>query len=329
MMAEFWVSSGHLLLDRGPDGLLRVTDDFLKLYLARPELMPPQEACAAEQHLHADLLADPARPVAPAALAAIQDADARDNWAVFLALRDRLLAQPSLEAAYLALIRDGLHQTPPLVFAQLTHVLLRNALHGCDDPFIARAGELFFRTQCLTHRNDTLLLADEETLEPHERARQAVPLMAMLGPPASASLDVLTADNAAGYWARSDAFDMVLDLGGTPSGRDALAGVIRLWLRHMLHLDVAVTPMRRMEDPDWRWFIGLDAEATRIGNALWQGGGAAEDLVALFRLDLPDDAPVLDQARGHPVWLLLGAADGKIRLKPQNLLAGLPLRAAS
>ena len=60
---DFWLSCGHHLLDRDAGGGLLLTDEFLKVYLARPELMPPPEACAAERALHAALLAEPRRPV--------------------------------------------------------------------------------------------------------------------------------------------------------------------------------------------------------------------------------------------------------------------------
>src|SRR6478735_2126506 len=50
-MKDFWISSGHHLLDRDGGGGLVLTDDFLKLYLARPELIPPQDACDAERAL--------------------------------------------------------------------------------------------------------------------------------------------------------------------------------------------------------------------------------------------------------------------------------------
>ena len=60
-MKDFWLSSGHHLLDRSEGGGLDLTDDFLKVYLARPELTPPPEACDAERKLHASLLADPRR----------------------------------------------------------------------------------------------------------------------------------------------------------------------------------------------------------------------------------------------------------------------------
>ena len=58
-MNDFWISCGHHLLDRDEGGGLKVTDEFLKVYLARPELIPPPEACAVERTLHAALLADP------------------------------------------------------------------------------------------------------------------------------------------------------------------------------------------------------------------------------------------------------------------------------
>ena len=43
-MKDFWVSSGHHLVDRDEHGRLAVTDAFLKAYLARPELLPPETA---------------------------------------------------------------------------------------------------------------------------------------------------------------------------------------------------------------------------------------------------------------------------------------------
>ena len=52
---DFWLSCGHHLLDRDAGGGLLVTDEFLKAYLARPEIVPPSEACAAERALHGRL----------------------------------------------------------------------------------------------------------------------------------------------------------------------------------------------------------------------------------------------------------------------------------
>ena len=84
-MKDFWISSGHHLLDRGSDGGLHVTDEFLKLYLARPELIPPAEACAVERTLHAALLADPRMPVSASDINAIADADSTASGPVAVA----------------------------------------------------------------------------------------------------------------------------------------------------------------------------------------------------------------------------------------------------
>src|SRR5439155_84615 len=85
-MPDFWLSCGHHLLDRDGGGGLLVTDEFLKAYLARPELAPPPDACAAERTLHAALLRDPRRPVTSSEIAAITDADARENWGLMIGL---------------------------------------------------------------------------------------------------------------------------------------------------------------------------------------------------------------------------------------------------
>ena len=50
-MPDFWLSCGHHLLDRDDGGGLLVTDEFLKAYLARPELTPPPDACVVGAHL--------------------------------------------------------------------------------------------------------------------------------------------------------------------------------------------------------------------------------------------------------------------------------------
>ena len=62
-MREFWVASGHHLTRRGDHGGLLATPELIMAYLARPELMPPDDACDAERDLHASLLADPLRAV--------------------------------------------------------------------------------------------------------------------------------------------------------------------------------------------------------------------------------------------------------------------------
>lgn len=330
-MKDFWVASGHHLLDRDEAGRLVVTDAFLKAYLARPELLPPDDACAAELRLHHELLLHhPRRPVAAEEIAALADADARENWELMLAFRDRLLGGPSLEAAYVSLARVP-GTTPPLFMNQLAQVVLRNALDGETDPFVLRAAELFYRPQRVTVHEGSVLLADAEAIELHEQNRHASPLLAMLGGPAVSELDVLQPDAADRYFERSDAFDMVLDMSGN-AGRQGLARAMRAWIKHLLGAEADIEPVERMEDEDFAWFVGLDAEATRIGNALWNGGeldGETQNRVlALFRLTFGDPAEALPQVGARPVWLILAmSADRTVRMKPQNLIASLPLRA--
>jgi hypothetical protein len=127
-MTDFWLSCGHHFLDRDEGGVYVVTDDFLKIYLARPELFPPPNACPVERNLYNALLAEPRRPVAASEIQTITDSDARENWELLITFRDHLLAHKTLEASYVDLMRRGVGKTPPLFINQLVHVILRNAL---------------------------------------------------------------------------------------------------------------------------------------------------------------------------------------------------------
>lgn len=329
-MREFWVSSGHHLTCLTEGGGLAVTDELVTAYLARPELVPPPEACAAERALHAGLMAMPRRAVSSGEIAAIADEDARENWGFMMAFRDRLLASPSLEAAYLAIVRSGAKGVPPIFLNQLVHLILRNALDGCDDPYTLRAAELFFRPQRTSVHEGALLLADQEVIEQHELGKSASPLVAMLGRDPAGELDVMDDANAWTYWSRSDAHTMALALGANPKVRAGLARAVATWIRHLLDLNVTVEPVATIEDRDWRWFVGLDAEGTAIGNALWRGQEIDEEtrsrVLALFRATLPDEAGIRADMRGRVVYFLLAMSPDKVvRLKPQNLVTGLPL----
>lgn len=331
-VSEFWVSSGHHLTRRTAGGGLAPTEELILAYLARPELVPPPEACDAERDLHSALLGEPRRTVPPATLAALADADARENWAAMLGFRDRLLGAPSIEAAYLDIVRRGAGGVPPVFMDQLVHLILRNALDECDDPYVLRAAELFFRPQRVSFHDGTVRLADAEVIEMGEGRAPQSPLLAMLGREPLSELDVMNAENAWTYWSRSDAFTMALDIGADPRAREGLARAVEAWIGHLLHVSVDVSPLSAIEDPDWRWFVGLDAEATRIGNALWRGEKVAEEargrVLAMFSLRF--DASDLDpKMAGRPVYALMAAArDKTLRVKPQNLVAGLPLAAA-
>ena len=323
---DFWLSSGHHFLDRNADGRLVLTDEFLKVYLARHELMPPPDACGAEQALYRALLNDPMRLVRTGEIDAIANGDARDNWRHMVAFRDHLLAHPTIEGAYLSLVCEGT-RVPFLFLDQLVHVILRNMLDQTEDVYLLRAAEMFFRPQRLTAHEGSLIAADEE----HVGAAATSPLVAMLGLPLADNIDVLNDDNAASYFERSDRFDTALDLSAGRRGLAALGKVVEHWVKHLLAVEVTVEPLTEPGDVALSWYVGLDPEATRIGDALWRGGALDADeranIVTLYRLTFSDSGLILERLAGEPVYLILAmTADGALRMKPQNLITGLPIR---
>ncbi len=329
-MTEFWHSCGHHFLDRDESGGYVVSDDFLKVYLARPEVIPPPDACAAECNLHAALSADPRRAVAASEISQIADQDARENWEILIGFRDHLLRHKTLEAAYVDLMRRGVGRTPPLFINQLVHVILRNALDGVTDPYILRAAEMFFRTQRVTLHDGSLIAADEETIAGGGQV-PASPLISMLGLPPDAAIEVLNDDNAGSYWERSDRFDMALDVSGGRTGVAALAKAMERWVGHLLGFAVTIEPLTELRDAPLSWYVGLDADATQIGNALWRGDevddNAMTRVVGLFRLSFHESRLMLDKVKGEPVYLVLAMTkEHLIRMKPQNLVTGLPVK---
>jgi hypothetical protein len=329
-MKDFWLSSGHHLLDRDAGGGLLVTDEYLKAYLARPELAPPVDACIAERSLHAALLLDPRRAVSAAEIARIGDSDARENWSVMIQLRDHLISHRTVEAAYLAIVRQRI-DVPSLFINQLVHVILRNVLDGCEDPFVVRAAELFFRPQRLTVHDGSLIAADEE-LVTSRHMQPITPLVAMLGLPSPTEVDVLNDDNFAEYWQRSDAFDMALDLTAGRRGLAALAEAIERWIAHLLAVDVRIQALSEAKGIELNWYVGLDTEATAAGDTLWRGEeldeAARDRIIGLYALRFCDEQLLIEKARAEPTYLIMAMdADRVLRLKPQNLMTGLPIRA--
>lgn len=323
-MREYWVASGHHLTRLTASGWMAVTGELLLAWLARPEVLPPDDACATERALHARLMANPRAPVASADIAAMADPDARENWTFLVRLRDALVAAGTVEGAYLALVRAG-EKLPLVFYDQLVQLILRNALDGCEDVYILRAAELFFRAQRGHISDGALILADEELIAEMEAEQHGSPLTAMFsgGPE---DLDVLRDDNAWTYWSRSDAHVMAINFGGDAKAREGLASAIAAFVTHLLGHDVNVRPLASAEGIDLRWFVGLDQVGTAFGNALWRGGEPQETLVGLFTLEFADPSVMLPQVAGHQVFLLMGmGGDMTIRLKPQNLVGGLPL----
>jgi len=278
----------------------------------------------------------PKRKIAQNELQAIRDEDARHNYRVMLAFRDRLLETGTIEGCYQALFR-GPVDVPPLFVDQMAHVILRNILDGCDEPLRLRAAELFFREQQATIQEGHALVADRETVEMHAAGSRYGSIGRLIveaqGTLAAVDLDVLDRANAALYWERDSRHDTVISLTYGRPALDALARVVEAWIRHFLSIDVTVKPLRTIEEPHWAWHIGLDAESTAILNELWAGGeveqGRMQRILALFALEFADPALMPADIAGRTVYLALSADEaGVVRMKPQNLLINLPLHEA-
>jgi len=311
-----------------------VTDDFLRAYFVRPELLPVDESCAVESALHARLLDDPRTSVSPTDLASLADPDARENYAVVLEFRDRLVQAGTVEACYLNTFRSGDVTLISLFLDQMVHVVLRNALNGLSDPFQARAAELLFREQIATIQDDAILLGDTKTVEMLGSTGGFGDLGKLLIETGIGTrqieLDVLQVETAGIYWRRSGLYDIVLDISFTRPGLDALCRVLEAWIAHFLEADVAIHPVQEISDDKWVWHIGLDAEASALLNDLYNDEEVSEErmsrLLSLFQLEFRDARLMLADIAGRPIYLALCMTVArKVRLKPQNLLVNLPM----
>lgn len=334
-MPDFWTSSGYRLLKVDSDGRLAVTDEFLKSFLIRPELAPVAESCAAERALHERLVGRPRADVGDAELKAIADADARENYRVWLRFRDRLAAAGTLEEAYVGLFAGAGVDVPPLFVHQLTQILLRHVLGDRADPFEARCAEMLFRPQKISVRDDgAVMAADERSVELYATTAGFGSLGEMLTktrtPARTVDLDVLSEDNAEGYWERDERFDLAISLNRGQPSLPALCRVLQRWIAHFLAVEVTIAPQREIEDARWVWHVGLDAEASELLNDLYNGVEVSDErmerLLCLFELRFANPSDMRPAIAGKPVYLAMAMnRDQLLRLKPQNLLLNLPL----
>jgi hypothetical protein len=334
-MRDFWRGSGYLLLDKTAEGHLVVTDDFLRSLLERPELAPLPESSAAELALHQLLHDEPRRSIDAAQLADIEDEDARNNYAIWLRFRERLLAHPTLEAGYVALFRGEGVDVPPVFVHQLTQILLRHCL-GAEAPAMqARAAEMLFRAQRIALQEDgQVMAADDETVERHAVSANFGAIGELLkqggAPLRTAELDVLHADNQDLFWERDEAHDLVVSLNHGQPALDALCRVLEAWVGHFLATGVRISTERSIDDDQWVWHVGLDAQASSVLNDLYQGQDVSEERMAgmlcLFRLEFEEPSAMRAEIAGRPVYLAMAMdANKRLKLKPQNLLLNLPL----
>lgn len=334
-MPDFWSSCGHRLLAAAPGGRLAVSEEFLRSYLLRPELAPQPESGAAELALHEQLLRQPRSEVREAQIASINDPDTRDNYRIWVRFRNRLLAAPTLEAAYTALFAGEGVDAPPLFVHQLTQILLRQILGESADPFEARMAEMLFRRQRVSVLPDrAVMAADLETVESYATTGGFGSLGELLAqnrtPTRTIDLDVLSEENAATYWGRDERHDFAVSLNRGDRALNALCRVLERWIAHFLAVEVSIRPKREIDDARWVWHVGLDAEASGLLNDLYNRAEVDDErmerLLCLFELVFADAADMRPALSGRPVYLAMAVdREYQLKLKPQNLLLNLPL----
>jgi hypothetical protein len=123
---------------------------------------------------------------------------------------------------------------------------------------------------------------------------------------------------------------LVLKMVNARSGLKALAVVLARWVRHFMGVSVQIEPVQKVDDPAWRWHVGLDVTATALLNDLYQGqeleAARQQQLISLFKLRFEQAQDMRADVQGKPVYLGLAMnAQGLLKLKPQNLLLNLPL----
>jgi hypothetical protein len=351
--AVLWSSCGHDRLVRNARGWLVPTADYWRFWLSRPELALVEESCSAEQALHASLMQDPGRAVPAHEIDAIEDEDVRDNHRMFLGWRDAVIAAGSLEAAYAHLFKAGAIRVPPLFLDLMVQAMVCQLLADDSDPWRWRAAELLFRRQRVSVQDGRVLSGDSEVLDLLNETGGLgdVGRLLVQGGAAlpQAQVEVLGEDSAQRYLRSRHGpgrFNFVLDLthevqnelphGLTltmtraHSGLKALAAVMEKWVLHFLGVEVKIQPEARVEDPSWRWHLGLDVESSALLNDLYLGREVEPErqqrLISLFRLSFADPQHMQADVRGKPVYLGLAmTSEGLLKLKPQNLLLNLPL----
>ena len=357
-MLNFWPACGYLLLARDAQGALAPTDAYLRLLLTRPELALVAESCAAETALHKALTAAPTRTVANRELQQVRDADARLNYRHWLAFRDGLLAAGTLQAWLLGLFRGGSISLPPLFIDLVVQAIVRGLLGDTGNALAARAAELLFRAQRITVQDGHVLAGDRETLDVQNETHGFGDLGRMLtqagAPLKAAQMRLLQATDHERYWAQAaqpePRFDFLLDLTHeiqrdvghgisfkmtrAHSGLRALASVLEAWVQHLLGVQVTIEPVQRIDDAQWRWHVGLDAESNALLNDLYEDRPVEPDrmarLISLFKLEFANPAEMRADVAGKPVYLaMMKSSEGLLKLKPQNLLLNLPLAGAS
>jgi hypothetical protein len=355
-MHNFWTACGHQHLTRNARGWMCPTPDYWRLWLQRPELALVPESCKAEKRLHAALTDAPSMQVTPADYKHFKDDDVRENYKLFSRFRDEVEAAGSLESAYMAWQQSGNIQLPPLFIDLMVQAIVCNVLADVQDAWVWRAAELLFRRQRITIEGGRVLSGDSDTLDSLKSTGGLGEMgrLLMEGGATLKAVDVkvLHSDNAERYFAQREGLGryaflldmthelknelphgLILSMVNARSGLKALSVVLARWVQHLLGVAVSIEPVQKVDDPAWRWHVGLDVTATALFNDLYQGveldNKRQQQLISLFKLRFDNPQDMRADVQGKPVYLGLAMNEqGLLKLKPQNLLLNLPLAGA-
>src|SRR4029453_7933376 len=134
-------------------------------------------------------------------------------------------------------------------------------------PMSARAAEMLFRSQKIALMDDGVVMAaDERVVEQYATTGGFGSLGELLAqnktPLRTVDLDVLDESNAATYWDRDERFDLAVSLNRGRPALQALCRVLEKWIAHFHDVAVSIVPQRELDDRQWAWHVGLDAEAS-------------------------------------------------------------------
>ena len=175
---------------------------------------------------------------------------------------------------------------------QVTQILLRHALGGEATAMQARAAEMLFRPQRISVQDDgQVMAADDEAVQRHAISANfgAIGELLKQGGAAlrTAELDVLREDNQEIYWERDESHDLVVSLNHGQPALAALCRVLEAWVRHFLGTAVRIEAARSIDDENWVWHVGLDAQASAVLNDLYRGEDVNEDRMAAHAVPVP------------------------------------------
>jgi hypothetical protein len=292
--------------------VLEHIDIFLRDLLASPQLALVAESCASEANLHKALQASPLQKVSDAELTALADADARDNYAFYLRLQTELLAAGSLEAYYLQLVRSAAVTVPQDVMDALIENITLRMMDATTNPTVDKNIAVQYAAAEWLYKRQAVHLEDGRVMHDVPRDSVTEPLDLSHG------------------MANELSHGLIFRLSNANSGLKAMSQVLEKWIAHMLKIEVSIRHVAKVDDPAWRWHIGLEATSTGLLNDLYTGADVSEDrlksLVSLFKLEFKNASDMRIDVAGKPVYLGLAMdANGHVKIKPQNLLLNLPI----